>query len=111
MPILRIRSMSQQAVQNLSQKLPQSLSVIMSTSIDNFTVERIGSEVYSGGQRIQGDPMIEVLWFDRGEKVQGSSALEITKLVRQEVGQSGDVTVIFTVLDPACYYENGKNFA
>ncbi|MES2962420.1 MAG: DUF1904 domain-containing protein [Bdellovibrionota bacterium] len=109
MPHIRIRSLSEAAVATLSRELPKTLAPLMSTPEDNFTVELIGTTFYSQGKIVEGDPMIEVQWFDRGQATQDACAAEITFLVRQHT-KSEFIAVVFTALPKTSYYENGTHF-
>ncbi len=109
MPHLRFRALPEAAVQKLSSELPRELSVLLQTPMDNFTVERISTQFFKDGQPVEGDPMIEVLWFDRGQFLKDKCAQIITDLVRAQV--SGvDIAVVFTVIPKESYFENGKHF-
>lgn len=109
MPHIRIRALHESTVQKLSLELPQELAPIMQTSIDNFTVEKVTTEFYKNGVRSEGDPMIEVFWFERDQDVKNTSAKRITDLVRKHI-KNGDIAVVFTALPQESYYENGEHF-
>ena len=110
MPHLRIRSLSQSQIESLSLHLCKELAEVMETSEDNFTIESQEALQYmTGKQLVATDPFIEVLWFDRGQKIQDSAAKTITDLVRKISGFS-NITVVFTPLAKTNYYENGKHF-
>lgn len=109
MPHIRIRSLSESAVASLSRDLPKTLAPLMKTTEDNFTVELIGTRFFSQGVVVDGDPMIEVQWFDRGQEIQDACAAEITFLVRPHT-KSEFIAVVFTSLPKTAYYENGTHF-
>jgi hypothetical protein len=109
MPHIRIRSLNEAAVASLSQELPKTLAPLMKTPEDNFTVELIGTRFFSQGKVVEGDPMIEVQWFDRGQDTQDMCAAEITNLVRPHT-KSEFIAVVFTSLPKTAYYENGTHF-
>lgn len=112
MPHLRIRSLSDAAVRDLSVSLPQELAKILSTPEDNFTVEKIATTFYRGGQALpdgQGDPMVEFLWFERGTEIRDAAAQKVTELVRPHT-VSEYIAVVFTDLPKHHYYENGIKF-
>lgn len=109
MPHIRIRSLSETAVQNLSLELPKELSTLMQTTIDNFSVELVATKFFKVGQLAEGDPMVEVLWFDRGQEIQNQSALKITEVVQKQT-RAEYISVVFTALSKENYYENGQHF-
>lgn len=113
MPHIRIRALSESAIKELSIFLPKELAKILHTPEDNFTVEKIATIFYRGGEVIsdgQGDPMIDFLWFDRGTEIRDKAAQKITELVQQYTA-SKFIAVVFTNIEKDHYYENGMNFA
>lgn len=112
MPHIRIRAMTESQVKSLSQVLPQELSKLMNTPEDNFTVEKIPTVFYRGGAVVsdgEGDPMIEIHWFDRGAEMKSIAARKITELVRG-VSKSGYIAVVFFDLPKTNYFENWTHF-
>ncbi|AGH95262.1 DUF1904 family protein [Pseudobdellovibrio exovorus] len=112
MPHIRIRSLSDSAVQDLSASLPTELAKILNTPEDNFTIEKIATTFYRHGKSLpdgEGDPMIEFLWFDRGSEIRDAAAKKVTDLVRQHT-TSEYIAVVFANLPPDHYYENGVKF-
>ena len=112
MPHLRIRSLSDKAVKDLSVSLPRELAIILSTPENNFTVEKIATTFYRAGESVvegEGDPLIEFLWFDRGTKVRDAAAKKVTELVKSFT-KSEFIAVVFTDLPRDHYFENGTNF-
>ena len=109
MPHIRVRSLSESAVSELSRQIPKTLAPLMSTTEDNFTVELIGTRYFSQGKETQADPMLEVLWFERGQKVQDDCAKALTDLVKSHT-KSEYIAVVFTGIPKTAYYENGKHF-
>jgi len=110
MPHLRIRALSDSAVKALSVSLPSELAKILNTPEDNFTVEKISTTFYRGGEVFaEADPMVEFLWFDRGLEVRDAAAKKVTDLVGLYT-KSEFITVVFTDLPKDSYYEYGKHF-
>lgn len=109
MPHIRIRSMEDQQVATLSKTLTGPLAAAMQTSEDNFTFEKIATTFFEKGQSSEGTPFIEVLWFPRSQEVQDQAAQIITQQV-QKLCTAEYVTVVFQVLAPTAYYENGTHF-
>ena len=60
------------------------------------------------GQKIEITPLIQVNWFDRGQKVQDEAAAAIYRHVKG-AGYS-NVETFFVVLEEARYYENEKHY-
>lgn len=109
MPHIRIRALNETAVQKLSSELPEALSNLLQTPIDNFTVEKVETRFFKNGVRSEGDPMIEVLWFDRGQEVKDNCAQKITELVRSHVNAEY-IAVVFTAIPKESYFENSEHF-
>ncbi|MEK6553626.1 MAG: DUF1904 family protein [Bdellovibrionota bacterium] len=109
MPHIRIRAMSDSAVKSLSSTLPVELTKILQIPEDSFTVEKIATTFYYMGNVVEGDPMLEVLWFDRGAELQNICGQKITELAKAHT-KSEFVAVVFTALPKSHYYENGKHF-
>ena len=109
MPHIRIRAMSDSDVKHLSSKLPAELAKVLNTTADSFTVEKVATEFYFNGSVVQGDPMIEVLWFDRGQELKMACATKITELARQHT-TAEYLAVIFIDLAKNSYFENGQHF-
>jgi phenylpyruvate tautomerase PptA (4-oxalocrotonate tautomerase family) len=109
MPHIRIRAISETTVEKLSAELPQDLAPLMQTSTENFTVEKVATQFYKDGARTEGDPMIEVLWFERGQEVKNQCAKKITEIVRKHLNAEY-IAVVFTALPKESYFENGEHF-
>ncbi len=109
MPHLRFRSFTAEQILKLSVSMPARLAECMETTPDNFTFELIGTQYFQAGLKASADPMIEVLWFDRGQATQDKAALKITELARQVLA-SEYIAVVFISLPKSAYYENGKHF-
>lgn len=112
MPHIRIRSMTESNIKSLSQVLPKELAPMMNTSEDNFTVEKIANVFYRAGEVIpdgEGDPMIEIHWFDRGAEIKSTVAKRVTEMVRKH-SKSEYIAVVFFDLPKTDYFENGSHF-
>ncbi len=109
MPHIRIRSLNEAAAKKLSQELPVALAPIMETTVDNFSVELVATTFFKDGVKVDGDPMVEVLWFERAQAVKQVSAQKITELVRLQTN-SEYVSVVFLALPKLDYFENGQPF-
>lgn len=109
MPHIRIRALDETAVASLSKSLAKTLAPMMNTSEDNLTFERLETKFFRDGVATEGDPMIEVAWFDRGQETKDACAMKITELVRP-LTSSEYVAVVFTAIAKTDYYENGSHF-
>lgn len=109
MPHLRFRALPPETVAKLSAQLPRELAPLMNTTEDNFTIERIETHFYRDGAPSDGDPFVEVLWFDRGAEVRDRAARAITERVRA-LAPAPFIAVVFTAIPPEAYYENGSPF-
>lgn len=112
MPHLRFRGLTESAVKDLSRSLPKELATLLKTSEDNFTVEKVATTFFRGGDLVedrQADPMVEMLWFDRGAEARAATATKITTLVKAHT-QSEYIAVVFTDIPKDYYFENGQHF-
>jgi phenylpyruvate tautomerase PptA (4-oxalocrotonate tautomerase family) len=57
----------------------------------------------------QGDPMVEVHWFDRGSEMKAQVAKKLTQVV-QKYSKSEYIAVVFFDLPKTNYFENGQHF-
>ncbi|UUM30047.1 DUF1904 domain-containing protein [Vibrio japonicus] len=110
MPHLRFRAVEPQTVQPLSKSLIDALQPHMDCPREDFTFEYIYTTFFHEGEVSPAYPFVEVLWFDRGQKVQDEVAKIITHQVRGMVGEDIDVAVIFTALNASGYYDNGEHY-
>lgn len=108
MPHLRLRAVTAEHVQTLSQELLPLLATAVNTAEDNFTFEKIETRFFFKDQEVLSFPMIEVLWFPRPQEVQDKVAKIITEKVKALIND--DIIVIFTNLSKEGYYENGTHF-
>ncbi len=109
MPHIRICALTEETVQKLSLELPQALAQILQTSVENFTVEKLQTQFYKDGQPSEGDPMIEIHWFDRGQELKNICATQITALVRRH-STAEYIAVVFIAIPKESYFENGEHF-
>lgn len=108
MPILRFHAIDPVKICAQSEAFTIDLATTVSCTTDLVTLEVIESKFIVNGQETKGYPVIEVLWFDRGQTVQDAAAKCITKHV-QEMGYP-EVDIIFMPLTKSSYYENGEHF-
>jgi Domain of unknown function (DUF1904). len=108
MPHIRFRGIEEKHVAALSASVVEELAKTVQTSVDNFTFELVSTRFFEKGQSITGYPFVEVLWFPRSQEIQDAAAKLLTSEIKKLVQQ--DVAVIFNVLTPTAYYENGQSF-
>jgi hypothetical protein len=109
MPLLIIRGVSVDQVKTISSSLVQELADLCVCGSDNFTLEVVQSIYVFDGDEVQGYPLIEVKWFERGQEIQNQFATIITKHI-QSLGIP-EVEVAFSTFLESAYYLNGKSFA
>ncbi len=105
MPFLRFRAMDAQKVAKQSKPLVEELSEVLGTPSEYFTLEVIASTFVKDGAIVEGFPIVEVTWFDRGAEKQQLTANIITKHVA-EMGYP-EVDTVFMLIERSKYYENG----
>lgn len=108
MPIIKIKAIPQNDVSKISKTLIDDLQKATQIPREHFTLEIPTSIYIVDGQVVDGPPMVEVFWFDRGQELQDQVAIILTHHIQSAGFQ--DVDVIFTILDRNRYYENGVHF-
>lgn len=108
MPVLKFKAIALNELCKVSKVLVDELQEVTQTPREFFTLEVPKSVYIKDNSIVDGSPMIEVIWFDRGQEVQDNVAKILTKHV-QSCGYP-DVDVIFTIWDRSRYYENGEHF-
>ncbi|NWQ44083.1 DUF1904 family protein [Bacillus sp. EB106-08-02-XG196] len=109
MPHIIIRGVSVDQVKTISSSLVLGLADLCVCETDNFTLEIVQSTYVFDGDEVQGYPLIEVKWFERGQEIQDQFASIITKHI-QSLGIP-EVEVAFSTFLKSAYYLNGKSFA
>ena len=110
MPHIRARGLEIEAVQKVAGNIVEQLAKATETPNDHFTFEYISSQFLTSGGVSPAYPYIEVLWFDRGQDMKSTVAVIIDKALRTVVDKNTDITVVFSDLNGADYYENGAHF-
>ncbi|MBW8382966.1 MAG: DUF1904 domain-containing protein [Youngiibacter sp.] len=108
MPILKFNAIRASDVKIFSRDIVDELQRITGSPREYFTLEVISSVYITDGIEVEGPPIVEVGWFDRGQELQDMAAKVITRHV-QSAGYP-NVDVIFTIFNEASYYENGNHF-
>ena len=108
MPALRLKSIDSNKTLKISKDLIDELQEIIQCPRDYFSIEVVQSLFIMDGEFVEGLPVIDVFWFDRGQEIQDKVAKIITKHINSIGYESVDV--IFNVLEKSRYYENGEHF-
>lgn len=108
MPALRLKSIDSNKALKISKDLIDELQEIIQCPRDYFSIEVVQSLFIMDGEFVEGLPVIDVFWFDRGQEIQDKVAKIITKHINS-IGYDS-VDVIFNVLEKSRYYENGEHF-
>ena len=108
MPALILKAINENKVLTISKELIDELQELIQCPRDYFSIEVTQSKFVMDGKFVEGPPMVDVLWFDRGQEIQDSAAEIITKYINS-IGYK-NVDVIFHVLNGKNYYENGEHF-
>ena len=109
MPHIIIRGVTVDQVKTISTLFVQELADLCACGTDNFTLEIVQSTYVFAGDEVQGYPLIEVKWFERGQEIQDQFA----KIVTKHIHALGipEVEVAFSPFQESAYYLNGKSFA
>lgn len=108
MPILTIKAIHEEKICSISKELVDELEEIIKCPREYFTIEAVKSIFFRDGNVVDGYPIVEISWFDRGQEIQDKVAMVVTKYVKA-IGYE-NVDVIFHTLEETKYYENGKHF-
>lgn len=108
MPQLKFKSIEGKKLINISKSMIDEMENIIKCPRDYFSLEVIESKFIFDGEYVNGNPTVEVAWFDRGQEVQD----EVAKVITRNINSIGyeNVDVIFTALCENKYYENGEHF-
>lgn len=110
MPHLRCRGLTRETVVAISETLVEKLADLTKSPAAHFTVEYIPSEFIPTRFGGNAYPFIEVFWFPRPQDVQDSAAKTITEVVKAQIGDIGEVAVVFQEFVKTAYYDDGKHY-
>ncbi len=108
MPALKLKSIDPKKAITISKILIDELQETIKCPRDYFTIELIQSQFIIDGGYVDGSPVVEISWFDRGQETQDKVAKIITKHINS-IGYE-NVDIIFNILENSRYYENGEHF-
>jgi hypothetical protein len=108
MPQIIFKGIKKEDVKLISKGLVDELQQIIGCPRDYFTLEVPATIYLAEGKEIAGNPLIQVNWFERGQKVQDCAAAAITRYIRQAGYSQTDI--FFVPLAENNYYENGTHF-
>lgn len=108
MPQIICKGLKEQEVIHLSKTLSENLAEIMNTPKDWFLFEYIERKCYVLGEKLSGDPIIDIWWFDRGQDIKDKTAQAIDKSIR--VLGYEQIEIVFHECKEDSYFENGKHY-
>lgn len=108
MPQLKVKGIEVGKLCKISTSMIDELQELLQCPRNYFIIENVNSTFIMDGGTVNGYPVVEISWFDRGQEIQDKVAKIVTDYVHN-IGYS-DVDIIFYVLDEKRYYENGKHF-
>ena len=108
MPMLKFKGIEVTKIIKESKDLIDELQVLIQCPREYFSLSIDQSVYIKDGEIVEGVPVVEISWFDRGQEIQDKVAKMVTKYVFL-MGYT-DVDVIFVIFDKTRYYENGDHF-
>jgi len=108
MPQLIFTGVKHEEVKDISTQLVDALAQIADAPRDYFTLEINDNNFIYDGEIIEINPVIQVLWFDRGQTVKDEMAIVIDHVLRTKGYKH--IEIIFEALDKESYYENAEHF-
>ena len=108
MPIIRFKAIESKKVCDISKDLEDDLQELIQCPREYFNLAVDQSLYVRDGKFVDGEAIVEISWFDRGQEIQDKAAKIITNHVNS-IGYS-NVDVIFFKLEENRYYENGEHF-
>ncbi len=108
MPQIICKGMNEQEVLTLSEKITGQLSALMDTPQDWFMFEYQQRKCFVMGKPLEGDPIVDIWWFDRGQEIKDKTALIVDSAVRGFGYEQ--IEVVFHESIACDYYENGKHY-
>lgn len=108
MPQIIIKGMDVDKVKAISTSLVDELQRIMDCPRDYFQLEVSTSVFIMDGKQVEITPLVQVKWFDRGQRVQDQAAAAICRHGR-EAGYD-QVETFFIPLEKERYYDNENHY-
>lgn len=108
MPQLIFTGVKIEEVKDISTQLVDTLAEIADAPRDYFTLETNERPFVFDGEIIKINPVIQVLWFDRGQTVKDEMASVIDQALRNKGYQH--IEIIFEALNKESYYENAVHY-
>ena len=106
MPQVIFKGVKEGDLKHISTDLVNELSKLSDTPRDYFVLELVENKFIFDGEIIGLYPIVEVKWFDRGEKAKISFAETIDHLLRERGYE--EIEIFFTNLRKEDYCENKK---
>lgn len=108
MPQVIVKNTTENQLKSIGDTLISQLAIAMDCPKSHLMLEWVPTHYIQHSEASE-YPLIEVIWFDRGQEIKNKSAKIITHLI-QSLGYP-DVEVYFTPLERENYFENGIPFA
>jgi len=108
MPQLIFSGVKHVEVKDISTHLVDTLAEIAAAPRDYFTLEINDNTFVSDGENVKINPVIQVLWFDRGQAVKDEMASVIDQALRSK--GYPNIEIIFEALGKESYYENAVHY-
>ena len=108
MPQLLIKGATLEEIKSISKAMTDEMVDVLKCPRDYIVLEYVPATYVCDGEVTAGYPLVNVLWFDRGQDIQNKVAEIVTRYLKG-FGY-GTVDVFFNVLEPSRYYENGSPF-
>lgn len=109
MPHIRARGTTVDDVKTLSRITSTEISELCKCSVSDLSWEVTQTQFIVDGAPDGGYPIVEFLWFDRGQEVKNKIARILDEALKQR-GYSGDRAIIFSEVDQTNYFECGNHF-
>ena len=110
MPHVRVHGVDKLILEKVAAEIVSKMAEVTDTPSDHFTVECIASDFLALGGASPAYPFFEILWFDRGQEAKSAIAGFIDELLRPQIPDGLDITVVYRDLNGKDYYENSAHF-
>jgi len=108
MPQLIFSGVKHEEVKDISTQLVDTLAKIADAPRDYFTLEVNDNDFVFDGEIVKINPVIQVLWFDRGQAVKDEMASVLDQALRDK--GYPNIEIIFETLGKESYFENAVHF-
>jgi len=108
MPRITTHAIPFEVAQRVSLPLVDELSALLGIPREHFALRVCQDPFVADGERVAGDPFVEVALFDRGPEAEA----QVARLITRHLQQAGcpHVDVYLARLERSRYYEDGVPF-